>query len=206
MSSPSSSTSPASDAEGTSSCIRLRMRRNVDLPQPDGPISDVICPGGMSSDTLSSTLWSPNQAEMLRATRPARSVDAAGASVLPVEAAGQVVVGLAGVRRRPAGAPVRSGRKPSGRCSLVGPHFAVWAVVPPGAGHSHQVGQQSGDLVGDQQAAQQEHRHEHHPGLRPAEAPQRPHAGHLGQQRGTGRRTPAPTPCRSRWPVPCPRG
>ena len=31
----------ASDALGTSSCIRLRIRRNVDLPQPDGPISDV---------------------------------------------------------------------------------------------------------------------------------------------------------------------
>ena len=26
---------------GTSSCIRFRMRRNVDLPQPDGPISAV---------------------------------------------------------------------------------------------------------------------------------------------------------------------
>ena len=37
MSSPSSMTSPASAADGTSSCIRLRMRRNVDLPQPDGP-------------------------------------------------------------------------------------------------------------------------------------------------------------------------
>ena len=30
---------------GTSSCIRLRIRRNVDLPQPDGPISAVTCAG-----------------------------------------------------------------------------------------------------------------------------------------------------------------
>ena len=29
---------------GTSSCIRLRMRRNVDLPQPDGPMSAVTLP------------------------------------------------------------------------------------------------------------------------------------------------------------------
>ena len=32
---------PPSDAPGTSSCMRLRIRRNVDLPQPDGPISAV---------------------------------------------------------------------------------------------------------------------------------------------------------------------
>ena len=37
--------SPASEAPGTSSCIRLRMRRNVDLPQPDGPMSAVTCAG-----------------------------------------------------------------------------------------------------------------------------------------------------------------
>ena len=44
MSTPSSSTSPASEALGTSWCMRLRMRRNVDLPQPDGPISAVTSP------------------------------------------------------------------------------------------------------------------------------------------------------------------
>ena len=42
-------TSPASAAPGTSSCIRLRIRRNVDLPQPDGPMSAVTCPAGISS-------------------------------------------------------------------------------------------------------------------------------------------------------------
>src|SRR5262249_25902812 len=54
------------------SCIRFRIRRKVDLPQPDGPISAVTVPGSMARDTLSSTLWSPNQAEMLRAVRPDR--------------------------------------------------------------------------------------------------------------------------------------
>ena len=41
MSSPSSSTSPLIFAVGVSSCIRLRIRRNVDLPHPDGPINAV---------------------------------------------------------------------------------------------------------------------------------------------------------------------
>src|ERR1051326_2573021 len=71
MSAPSSHTSPASFALGTSSCIRLRIRRNVDLPQPDGPMSAVIWPGGMRSDTRSSTLRSPNQADSDRASNSA---------------------------------------------------------------------------------------------------------------------------------------
>ncbi len=59
---------------GIISCIRLRIRRNVDLPQPDGPISDVTWPAGMSSDTRSSTLWVPNHAEMFRASMPVSSL------------------------------------------------------------------------------------------------------------------------------------
>src|SRR5581483_3254633 len=39
MSSPSSRTRPVIQAPSTSSCMRLRVRRKVDLPQPDGPIS-----------------------------------------------------------------------------------------------------------------------------------------------------------------------
>src|SRR6476619_5753921 len=70
MSSPSSRTSPARLAPGTSSCIRLRMRRNVDLPQPDGPMSAVTRPAGMVRVTSSSTWCSPNQA----LTRSATSV------------------------------------------------------------------------------------------------------------------------------------
>ena len=68
MSTPSSSTSPAIAAPGTSWCIRLRIRRNVDLPQPDGPISEVTSPACIISDTWSSTMWSPNQAVMSRAS------------------------------------------------------------------------------------------------------------------------------------------
>ena len=75
MSSPSSSTSPASGADGTSSCIRLRIRRNVDLPQPDGPISAVMPPAAIVSETRSSTLWVPNQAVMSLA-----SISASGAT------------------------------------------------------------------------------------------------------------------------------
>ena len=38
---PSMSSCPSSRAAGSTSCIRLMDRRNVDLPQPDGPISAV---------------------------------------------------------------------------------------------------------------------------------------------------------------------
>ena len=83
MSWPSSRTSPASAAPGTSSCIRLRMRRNVDLPQPDGPISAVTWPAGMSRLTRSSTLRSPNQAETRSASRLA-VVDGRAAGIVVV--------------------------------------------------------------------------------------------------------------------------
>ncbi len=53
-----------------SSCIRLRMRRNVDFPQPDGPISAVTLPGSMARDTRSSTFFEPNQALTLVARSP----------------------------------------------------------------------------------------------------------------------------------------
>jgi hypothetical protein len=49
------------------------MRRNVDLPQPDGPISAVTILAGMLSDTRSSTLCSPNQAEIDCASRATAS-------------------------------------------------------------------------------------------------------------------------------------
>src|SRR4051812_20787326 len=90
MSLPSSSTSPASAAEGTSSCMRLRIRRNVDLPQPDGPISAVMPPAGIVSDTRSSTLWSPNHAVMSTA-RSSASPGSAGPVVPEVTAGGSSV-------------------------------------------------------------------------------------------------------------------
>src|ERR1700738_1294548 len=71
MSSPLSSTSPASLADGTDSCIRLRIRRNVDLPQPDGPISAVTVRAGMASETRSSTFLDPNHADTLWASKAA---------------------------------------------------------------------------------------------------------------------------------------
>ena len=71
MSCPSSNTSPPIAAPGIISCIRLRMRRKVDLPQPEGPISAVTLPASMCSDTRSSTSREPNHAEMFRASIPA---------------------------------------------------------------------------------------------------------------------------------------
>ena len=56
---------------GMSSCMRLRMRKNVDLPHPDGPINAVTCPGFMDSEIRSRTLLFPNHALTSRATRPA---------------------------------------------------------------------------------------------------------------------------------------
>src|SRR5689334_1190544 len=87
MSAPSSSTCPASAADGTSSCIRLRIRRNVDLPHPEGPISAVMPPAGMVSETRSSTLWLPNQAVMSTprsSASPVSGSDGAGAVVVMV--------------------------------------------------------------------------------------------------------------------------
>ena len=55
---------PAMAADGTSSCIRLRMRRNVDLPHPLGPISAVTCPAAIVRETRSRTRCVPNHAEM----------------------------------------------------------------------------------------------------------------------------------------------
>ena len=43
--------------------MRLRIRRKVDLPHPDGPIRAVTVPGGMESDTRLRTRLVPNQAD-----------------------------------------------------------------------------------------------------------------------------------------------
>ena len=53
---------------GISSCIRFRIRRKVDFPQPEGPMSAVTIPGSIESETRSSTLLEPNQALTLLAT------------------------------------------------------------------------------------------------------------------------------------------
>ena len=59
---PSSVTDPESAALGTSSCIRLRILRNVDFPQPEGPMSAVTLRGSMTRLTRSRTLLLPNHA------------------------------------------------------------------------------------------------------------------------------------------------
>src|SRR5271157_5430890 len=48
--------------------MRLRIRRKVDLPHPDGPIRAVTVPGGMESDTRLRTRLVPNQADTLTAS------------------------------------------------------------------------------------------------------------------------------------------
>ena len=63
MSSPLRRTSPASCAPGTDSCIRFKIRRKVDLPQPDGPMRAVTVAAGIDSDTSSRTWVPPNHAE-----------------------------------------------------------------------------------------------------------------------------------------------
>src|ERR1700677_156285 len=69
MSTPSNVIDPERDADGTSSCIRLRIRRKVDFPHPEGPISAVTLPPCMGSEIRSSTLCEPNHALTLVATR-----------------------------------------------------------------------------------------------------------------------------------------
>ncbi|GAA2831141.1 hypothetical protein GCM10020220_020040 [Nonomuraea rubra] len=58
-SSPSSSTLPSTRAPGMTSCMRLSVRRNVDLPHPDGPMKAVIERGSMVMDTSSIALCDP---------------------------------------------------------------------------------------------------------------------------------------------------
>src|SRR5207244_4457536 len=62
MSSPSSRILPSTLAPGTTSCVRLMARRNVDLPQPDGPIIAVTCLGSMAMLTSARACAAPYQA------------------------------------------------------------------------------------------------------------------------------------------------
>ena len=56
---PSMSSAPCTLAPGSTSCIRLIERRNVDLPQPDGPISAVTDLGSMTMLMSSIALNAP---------------------------------------------------------------------------------------------------------------------------------------------------
>src|SRR3954468_5048319 len=62
MSSSSSSTLPVTVAPGMTSCMRLSERRNVDLPQPDGPMSAVTVLGSIVSDTSCTATFAPYEA------------------------------------------------------------------------------------------------------------------------------------------------
>src|SRR3569833_4383411 len=51
MSRPPNRTSPSTRAPDTVSCMRLRHRKSVYLPHPDGPMIAVTCPGSTANDT-----------------------------------------------------------------------------------------------------------------------------------------------------------
>src|SRR6266566_4921669 len=58
----SSNTAPTTLASGVSSCMRLRQRSSVLLPQPDGPIMAVTVCAGNRSDTSRTARWCPKSA------------------------------------------------------------------------------------------------------------------------------------------------
>src|SRR5437588_11101342 len=86
MSWPSRRTWPETRALGTTSCRRLIERRNVDLPQPDGPIRAVTCLGSTVMLTSARAWNDPNQA--LRPSTSMRLAMGGSRSDKPV-AAGQ---------------------------------------------------------------------------------------------------------------------
>ena len=53
------STLPSTRQPSMRSFMRLRQRRSVDLPQPDGPMNAVTLPAGMSSVMSFRAWWSP---------------------------------------------------------------------------------------------------------------------------------------------------
>src|SRR6476660_1829677 len=65
MSTPSRAMVPLTRAPGVSSCIRFRVRRNVDLPQPDGPMIAVTARGGIVTFTPRTARNAPYQTSRL---------------------------------------------------------------------------------------------------------------------------------------------
>ena len=78
MSVPFNNTSPANRADDVDSCIRFKIRRNVDFPHPDGPINAVTDAAGIANDTRSNTLFDPNHADTPTASNPAGPPDRTG--------------------------------------------------------------------------------------------------------------------------------
>ena len=55
----SSITLPSTRPPGVTSCIRFRVRRSVDLPQPDGPMNAVTERGSTVIEMSSIAMWLP---------------------------------------------------------------------------------------------------------------------------------------------------
>src|ERR1051325_9306855 len=87
MSAPSSSTRPVTQPPSDSSCIRLRQRRKVLFPHPEGPmIALTLCLGNMSETSLT-TARGPNSA-VSRKVSSCRTASAGCAMALPDRPAG----------------------------------------------------------------------------------------------------------------------
>src|SRR5260370_26182273 len=82
MSAPSSNTEPVTQPSSESSCMRLRQRRKVVLPQPDGPITAVTVCAGNRIDTSLTTARRPYRA-VSRTASSCNRASAGGAMVLP---------------------------------------------------------------------------------------------------------------------------
>jgi len=65
---PRISTVPSTRAPGTVSCMRFKHRRNVDLPQPEGPMMAVTAFCGIDADTFLTAALSPKKAVRSRVT------------------------------------------------------------------------------------------------------------------------------------------
>src|SRR5687767_9963467 len=81
MSLPSKSTRPSARASGIVSCSRLRQRRNVDFPQPDGPMMAVTSRSRSESETLRTPVAAPKKAVSPAASRRVRPRSGARRSV-----------------------------------------------------------------------------------------------------------------------------
>src|SRR5213595_1307533 len=87
MSAPSSSTRPVTQPPSDSSCIRLRQRRKVLFPHPDGPMTALtLCFGNMRETSLT-TARGPYSA-VSRTVSSCRTASAGGAMALPDRPAG----------------------------------------------------------------------------------------------------------------------
>src|SRR5688500_18656709 len=72
MSRSSNNTFPSARANGMVSCRRLRQRRNVDFPQPDGPMTAVTSRSRKGRETLRMAADVPKYAVRPSASRRAR--------------------------------------------------------------------------------------------------------------------------------------